>query len=108
MGKVPNCSCGVGAVCVNRAIATGRFGEDDSLTCGASSRGWGVAGQTRVLALCARRGNMGATLHVGPMAGIVTPGFRSKTECIDSICVPRSIFHTYVDVTSVIYQKTMQ
>jgi hypothetical protein len=24
-----------------------------------------------------------------------------------SICVPRSIFHTYVDVTSVIYQKTM-
>jgi hypothetical protein len=25
-----------------------------------------------------------------------------------SICVPRSIFHTYVDVTTVIYQKTMQ
>jgi hypothetical protein len=25
-----------------------------------------------------------------------------------SICVPGSIFHTYVDVTSVIYQKTMQ
>jgi hypothetical protein len=25
-----------------------------------------------------------------------------------SICVSRSIFHTYVDVTSVIYQKTMQ
>jgi hypothetical protein len=22
--------------------------------------------------------------------------------------VPRSIFHTYVDVTSIIYQKTMQ
>jgi hypothetical protein len=25
-----------------------------------------------------------------------------------SICGPGSIFHTYVDVTSVIYQKTMQ
>jgi hypothetical protein len=24
-----------------------------------------------------------------------------------TICVPRSIFHTYVDITSVIYQKTM-
>jgi hypothetical protein len=41
--------------------------------------------------------------HVGKVMGIVTPGSGGKTECIG--CVPRSIFHTYVDVTSVIYIK---
>jgi hypothetical protein len=32
----------------------------------------------------------------------------SSQNRMHSICVPRSIFHTYVDVISVVYQKTMQ
>jgi hypothetical protein len=34
----------------------------------------------------------------------VTPGFRGQNR-MHSICVPGSVFHTYIDVTSVIYQK---
>jgi hypothetical protein len=37
MGKLPNCSRGVGAVCANRARDAGQFEEDGGLTCGASS-----------------------------------------------------------------------
>jgi hypothetical protein len=37
----------------------------------------------------------------------VTPGSRGQNR-MHSICGSGSIFHTYVDVTSVIYQNTMQ
>jgi hypothetical protein len=37
----------------------------------------------------------------------VTPGSRGQNR-MHSICGPGSISHTYIDVTSVIYQKTMQ
>jgi hypothetical protein len=40
------------------------------------------------------------------LSGIVTPGSGGKTECI--AYVGQDPFPTHVDITSVIYQKTMQ
>jgi hypothetical protein len=39
---------------------------------------------------------------------IVTPCFKEKTKCITFVCQDLFlVFHTYDDVTSVMYQKTM-
>jgi hypothetical protein len=43
----------------------------------------------------------GAGLRRG--GGCVTPSFKDKTECIAH--VGQDLFHTYVDVTIVIYQR---
>jgi hypothetical protein len=45
-------------------------------------------------------------LKLESLSDTVTPSFGGKTECIAYVC--QDLFFTRVDVTSVIYQNTMQ